>query len=76
MLKTAVEVCEMLIVGEVWMCYVQLSLGIEHLQCRAQRCRRLMLDGLLPKLTNEVVRAVDEDDRTAGLTKCTKARCC
>ena len=50
------------------------SMANEHLQCWAQRCRRMMLDGLLPKLAPEVVRAADEDDRTAGLTKCKKAR--
>ena len=25
-------------------------MAVEHLQCRAQRCRRKMLDGLLPRL--------------------------
>ena len=38
---------------------------IEHLQCRAQRCRRKMLDGLLPKLSSAVVTAADDFDRTA-----------
>ena len=50
-------------------------MAIEHLQCRAQQCRGKMLDGLLlPKLSPAVVTAADDCDRTAGLTKCTKAR--
>ena len=38
----------------------------EHLQCHAQRCRRMMIEGLLPR--------ADDLDRKKGLTKCTKAR--
>ena len=52
------------------------SMEIENLQCRVQRCRRMLLDGLLDKLAPDLVRAADEDDRTARLTKCTKARFC
>ena len=49
-------------------------MAIEHLQCRAQRCRRKMLDGLLPRPSAPVIAAADEHDRTARLTKCTRAR--
>ena len=49
-------------------------MAIEHLQCRAQRCRRRMLDGLLPRPSAAVIAAADEHDRTAGRTKCTRAR--
>ena len=44
-------------------------MAIEHVQCRARRCRRKMLDGLLPKLSSAVVTVADDDDRTAGLRK-------
>ena len=49
-------------------------MATEHLQCRAQRRRRKMLDGLLPRPLAAVIAAADDHDRTAGLTKCTKAR--
>ena len=45
-----------------------------HLQCRAQRCRRKMLDGLPPRLSAAVIATADDHDRTASLTKCTKSR--
>ena len=50
------------------------TMAIEHLQCRAPRCRRKMLDGLLPRPSAAVIATADDHDRTAGLTKCTKAR--
>ena len=49
-------------------------LATEHLQCRAQRCRRKMLGGLLPRLSAAVIATSDDDDRTVGLAKCTKSR--
>ena len=49
-------------------------MAIEHLQCRAKRCRRKKMDGLLPRPSAAVIAAADEHDRTAGLTKCTRAR--
>ena len=49
-------------------------MAIEHLQCRAQRCRQKMLDGLLPRPSAAVIAAADEHDRAAGLTQCTRAR--
>ena len=48
-------------------------MSIEHLQCRAQRCRRKMLDGPLPRPSAAVIAAADDHDRTAGLTKCRRA---
>ena len=49
-------------------------MAIEHLQCRAQRCRRMMLDGMLPRPSAAAIVDADNLDRERGLTKCTKAR--
>ena len=49
-------------------------MAIEHLQCRAQRCRRMMLDGMLPRPSAAAIADADNLDRKRGLTKCTKAR--
>ena len=57
-----------------WKVFGSRPMAIEHLQCGAQRCRRKMLDGLLPRLSAAVIPAADDHGRTAGLTKCTRAR--
>ena len=49
-------------------------MAIEHLQCRAQRCRRMMIEGLLPRPSAAAIADADDLDRKKGLTKCTKAR--
>ena len=49
-------------------------MAIEHLQCRAQRCKRMMLDGMLPRPPAAAIADADKLDRERGLTKCTKAR--
>ena len=49
-------------------------MAIEHLQCRAPRCRRMMVEGLLPRPPADVIAEADDLDRKNGLTKCTKAR--
>ena len=38
------------------------AMAIEHLQCRAQRCWRKMLDGLLPRLSAAAIAAADDHD--------------
>ena len=49
-------------------------MAIEHLQCRAPRCRRMMMEGLLPRPSADAIADADDLDRKKGLTKCTKAR--
>ena len=49
-------------------------MAIEHLQCRAPRCRRMMLEGLLPRPSADAIADADDFDRKKGLTKCTNAR--
>ena len=49
-------------------------MAIEHLQCRAQRCRRMMIEGLLQRQSAAATADADDLDRKKGLTKCTKAR--
>ena len=49
-------------------------MAIEHLQCRAPRCRRMMLEGLLPRPSADAIADADDLDQKKGLTKCTKAR--
>ena len=51
-----------------------LLMAIEHLQCRAPRCRRMMLEGLLPRPSADAIADADDLDRKKGLTKRTKAR--
>ena len=49
-------------------------MAIEHWQCRAQRCRRMMIEGLLPRPSATAIADADDLDRKKGLTMCTKAR--
>ena len=49
-------------------------MAIEHLQCRAPRCRRMMMEGLLPRPSADAIADADDHDRKKGLTKCTRAR--
>ena len=49
-------------------------MAIEHLQYRAQRCRRMMSEGLLPRPSAAAIADADDLDRKKGLTRCTKAR--
>ena len=51
-------------------------MAIEHLQCRAQRCRRKMLDGLLSRPSAAVIAAADEHDRVSedSIAKCSTDR--
>ena len=43
-------------------------------QCRAPPCRRMMMEGLLPRPSADAIADADDLDRKKGLTKCTKAR--
>ena len=49
-------------------------MAIEHLQCCAQRCRRMMIEGLLPRPSAAAIADADDLDWKKGVTKCTKAR--
>ena len=49
-------------------------MAIEDFSCLAQRCRRMMIEGLLPRPSATVIEDADDLDRKKGLTKCTKAR--
>ena len=51
-----------------------LPMAIEHLQCRAPRCRRMMMEGLLPRPSADAITDADDHDRKKGLTKCTRVR--
>ena len=41
-------------------------MAIEHLQCRAPRCRRMMLEGLLPRPSADAIADADDLDRKKG----------
>ena len=49
-------------------------MAIGHLQGRRPRCRRMTMEGLLPRPSADAIADADDHDRKKGLTKCTRAR--